>query len=704
MKASLQIKFFVVLVAFSLLPLFVSRTVTSNTAQSMTDALSATTRSELLAIVTAELEHSAMSILRTVEGNGRALRLGSRNLAQQAERVLNGPFPGTDGQNRRADDTSDWILSDREAMPMDHPNRKSRRGAARELPVTLDHPVFRLAPGVTPQTVRSQTDRLRGLLPVLTDLHAELASIMTWAQVTLDSGVLLSYPGHGGYPRMYDPRKQPWYTRIRELGDCTWTLPLMDPTTKRVVGTVGCPIRDAAGTMIGVASLDVPIQDMLDETDLKSRWSNDIRSFMVSRSPDGGLLILARQAYEKTAHHWKAGIEPELMTSDDPKGIQRLTEAMDAAEGGSLQLPFEGEPCVWAFASNQDFSFLLVVPERVVTHLPDDVAGSLTNLFLRIKELSAFISIIMLVVTGVIAWVGSRTFTRSMVAMADAARRLARGDFSVRITTRTGDERDVLADAFNDMVPRLQEHVRISRDLELAQGVQHLLLPGAVPDLPGYDLAGGITYCDQTGGDYYDFIDMRSQDGHSLSVILGDVSGHGVPSALIMASVRGQIHSLADVAMPPEERLTTINARLSRDLDGTGRFLTLFYLELAADSGAASWVRAGHDPAIRYTPESDRFGQLSGEGIPLGVLGEYRYEANATVLARGEVLVLATDGVWEARDETGAMFGKERILAIVRENAHNRAEAIRIAIMEAVDLHQAGVQEDDIAVVVIKRV
>jgi sigma-B regulation protein RsbU (phosphoserine phosphatase) len=700
-KSSIRFKFFAVLLIFSLAPLFLSRTITGRAARTMTGSLTEKTRTELLAIVTAELQHNAMSILRMVEGRGQALRIGTHLLAQEAEQIMAGPPPDA---SVRLPAIEPPVMD--HVMHMARYGRQTRNGRLKPLNVSFESPSFTLSPGTSSAEVRDQMLRLQALQPLFASLYSELDTSVIWAQVGLESGLLVTYPGHGSFPMMYDHRTQPWYVDTRKKERPVWTTPLLDPATKQMVSAVSYPFHNPDGTFAGVASLSVPIQSILYETELKSRWSDDILSFMVSRTPDAGLRILAQQSYEEAGerrHHWMADVEAEYMTSDDPEEFARLLAAMATSDSGTMRLSFEGEDSVWAYASNDNFSFLLIVPESVVARLPDEVSGSVGTLLEKVRTVAAIISAAMLLITALFAWFGSRTFTRSLIAMTEAARRLANGDFSTRITHRTGDERDILAAAFNDMVPRLEEHMHLSHDLELAEGVQRMLLPGAVPALSGYDIAGDIAYCDQTGGDYYDFLSVRGEDGPALGVILGDVSGHGIPAALIMASVRGQLHSLTDFPMTPGRRITAVNARIAHDLDGTGRFLTLFYLELTPGSGTVRWVRAGHDPAFRYSPETDTFGELKGEGLPIGVLEETAYDDYETALAPGEVLIVATDGVWEARDAGGQMFGKERILALVRENAHKSAEGIRVEIMEAVANYQANGQEDDIAVVVIKR-
>lgn len=710
MHLSIRIKLFVVLLAFSLGPLLIARGITGGAADKMAQKLSGETRNELLDIVTAELEYNALSILRQVEGKGQALSLGVRVLAQQAELLMGAPAPKATFTPYFSADYRAHDGGPPDAAVDPRYERQTMSGMVKPMQISLAHPTYHLPRGNFGQADPGEIARLQELLPTFMDIQEELRDSMYWAKVALDSGLLVTYPGHGGLPVMYDPRNDEWYKQARRNDTLAWDLPRLDPATRRMVASVSYPIRDTRGGFVGAAAIDVPLATVLHETDLKSRWSGDIQSFMVTRYPgdvttNDGLLILARQEYEKGgSHHWMAGIEPEWMRSDDPEAFKRLLLDMAEHPSGTLRLPFEGQDCVWAYASNPTFSFVLIAPESVITQLPDAVAGSVNMLFDDMRRISAIISGVMLIVAGFFAWLGTRAITRPLLALADAATRLAKGDFSVRMNWRAGDERDIVVNSFNDMVPKLEERMALRRDLDLAEEVQRLLLPRETPCLAGFDISGGIAYCDQTGGDYYDFMEVLSDVGPAWAVVIGDVSGHGVPSALLMASARGQLHTMSRIAMRPEQRITAVNEFLSRDMDGTGRFLTMFYLRLKADNPSIRWVRAGHDPAIRYTPEHDTFSELSGEGIPLGVLQDYVYQSHDTTLAQGEVLVLATDGVWESRNESGEMFGKQRMLAIIRQSAHKSAEAIRLALMEGVAGFQANGQEDDIAVVVIKKV
>ncbi|MEF2232124.1 MAG: SpoIIE family protein phosphatase [Pseudodesulfovibrio sp.] len=708
MAMPIRFKFFIVLLAFSLGPMFLSRSLMGRTVYRMSQDLAGATREELLQIVTAELEHNAATMLSELDARAQGMILGTAMLARETTTSLARPLDPTAPLSLPAIDARHAQLPP-DAAPYGDYVRQTMMGKAAPIRVSLESATFHAVGGEPAPDDRVQMTRLRAVLPTLRRVYRTLGDDSVWLNIALESGVLMTYPGHDELPPMYDPRKQDWYRRARETGrDYAWTTPWIDPATKRAVATVACPIRDGSGRFIGAASIDVPNASVLDDSALASRWSEGIRSYMVTRQLNGetleeGLLVLAQRAYDEKGHHRRMeGIEVEWFLGDQPETVTRLLRAMNEKRVGHLQIEHDGQPSVLSWASNANFSFLLCAPESVVSKLPDHLADQMNGAFAQMRRISAGVAGAILVVVGLIAWFGSRAITGTMLRMVATVKRLAGGDFSARFDYRTGDERDALIDAFNEMGPKLHEHLMLRRDMELAQEVQNLLLPRTEPDLAGFDMAGRIDFCDQTGGDYYDFIPVPDGRGQGLDVILGDVSGHGVPSALVMATARGQLHSLAGAPMAAEERIRTVNNVLSRDLDGTGRFLTLFYLHLTGGSGRVRWVRAGHDPAVRFDPATGAFGELGGSGLAMGVLEGYAYESHEAELVPGEVVVMATDGVWEARNADGEMFGKQRMLAIIRESAHKCALEIRDAIMSAVDEFQDG-QQDDIAVVVVKR-
>jgi PAS domain S-box-containing protein len=243
----------------------------------------------------------------------------------------------------------------------------------------------------------------------------------------------------------------------------------------------------------------------------------------------------------------------------------------------------------------------------------------------------------------------------------------------------------------------------IIADLNVAQEVQQNLLPRKPPKDKCFDIAGTSLYCDETGGDYYDYIKLPWLGSNVHAVIVGDVSGHGVSSALLMASVRAYLRGRALQQGSVAEIITDVNRLVSGDTLETGQFITLFFLVIDTQTGRLTWVRAGHHPTLFYSPFAGCCGELGGEGLPLGVTGNLKYKEYSATAKPGEIFILTTDGVWEAQNDKGEMFGKRRLKELISMNAALGAEDIRDSIVEAVSAFQAKTpQYDDITLVVLK--
>jgi serine phosphatase RsbU (regulator of sigma subunit) len=241
---------------------------------------------------------------------------------------------------------------------------------------------------------------------------------------------------------------------------------------------------------------------------------------------------------------------------------------------------------------------------------------------------------------------------------------------------------------------------KIIAALNLAQEVQQNLLPQRPPRLESIDVTGRSLYCDETGGDYFDFLELSDD---RLGVVIGDVTGHGVSAALLMASVRGFLRARAAVSESAAEIISGVNRLTSVDTAETGQFMTLFYLVLEHKINRITWVRAGHDPGLLYCPETDRFEELAGAGLALGVDEDWKFDDFSRTVRPVQIVLLTTDGIFEAHNPAGDMFGKDRFKAVVRENAGLEAEGLRKAVFEAVaEFRGTEPQEDDITLVILK--
>ena len=236
-----------------------------------------------------------------------------------------------------------------------------------------------------------------------------------------------------------------------------------------------------------------------------------------------------------------------------------------------------------------------------------------------------------------------------------------------------------------------------------ASKLQQMLMPKSDPQVDGYDIAGKSIPCDETGGDYFDFINPHEWGQEKMGIVVADVIGHGISAALLMASVRGYLRARATLSGSTGDIITAVNRLISIDTAETGQFMTLFYLVIEPRNNQIIWVRAGHDPGFLYCPHSDRFEALSGAGLALGVDESWNYDDYNRKVEPGQIVLLTTDGIFEAHNPEGAMFGKSRFKEVVRKNAGLEAEGIRKIVFEAVaEFRGDQPQEDDITLVVLK--
>jgi len=279
--------------------------------------------------------------------------------------------------------------------------------------------------------------------------------------------------------------------------------------------------------------------------------------------------------------------------------------------------------------------------------------------------------------------------------------RVTRGDLSELVPVATKDEFGVIAGHTNTMIRGLRHRIKLVTALKLAEEAQQNLLPRTAPVHPGLDIAGTSIYCDETGGDYFDYFKLPKG---RLGVVVADASDHGVGAALHMTTARAFLLFGVRNFSTPARLLDEINRFLTRDSAETGRFMSLFFLEIDSSTKTLRWVRAGHDPAIFFDPSQNRFIDLSGEGIALGVVSDFRFsEYTRQGWDPGSIIIVGTDGIREARNQEGEMFGLSRLRDVIRKYAAESAESIQNAVISNLRAFQGDTpQEDDITLVVIK--
>jgi serine phosphatase RsbU (regulator of sigma subunit) len=372
--------------------------------------------------------------------------------------------------------------------------------------------------------------------------------------------------------------------------------------------------------------------------------------------------------------------------------------------------------------------------------------GTLATIFLVLEGLALFFGI--RITTGI---------TSATHALHDGTLRLARGDLDTQIDIPNEDEFGDLADSFNEMTAAVrrgrEETVArelLEREIGTARQIQQRLLPAAMPRVAGFEIAGTSVPSRKVGGDYFDFIELP---GNRLGVAIGDVSGKGIPAALLMANLQACLQGQVIHPSGVGEVVRRVNNLLVNSTDAE-MFATFFYGVLDRTTGEITASNAGHDPPLLFRADGS-IQRLSAGGLLLGMFPGVSYEEETAALLPGDVLVLYTDGIPEAigpplpagsgaaaqaAAATGAagqaaatghaaavashaadgagtaaadddapdphanFFEEERLIAVIETHRDRSAQQIQEAILAAVAQHTAGIpQSDDITLVVIKR-
>ena len=461
------------------------------------------------------------------------------------------------------------------------------------------------------------------------------------------------------------------------------TPPRYDSVLERETVSIMSSLIDADGRKIGRLEVVVSFNYLMEHC-LTSDWWRKHRGFLL----DENGAVLASTFPGARQHFGDKNSQLELAT------LRMMREKASGTIIGKGYPPKEVS----------GFYRLEEAPWTLVMIAPGGQVLAPIERFLSIYGVIVVLLIVSIVI--LIQQVTGRTVS-SIRDVSEAADNIARGDYTAIHPTKSEDEVGHLIRSFNTMVSQLQERMKLKQELNLAMEVQQSLLPQRPPRIGGFDIAGKSIYCEETGGDYYDFIEFPELGQGHMGVAVGDVAGHGIAPALLMTTVRAFLRSR--VLTEPEDladAITDVNRLLCLDSAESGNFMTLFFMLIDSRNGKVRWVRAGHEPAMVYDPGTDSFDELLGRGIALGVDETWAFEEEVRELwSNSQIVLIGTDGIWESENLRGESFGKERLKEIIRQQKNKSSEEIVRAITEALaDHRQTAPQQDDVTMVVIKKV
>lgn len=494
---------------------------------------------------------------------------------------------------------------------------------------------------------------------------------------------------------VFDYTNSDWYARPRDTGDATWTEPFFDKGHGNVlVCTHAVPFyRD--GEFWGVVAVEIRLdnlQELIGEFELRG----------------GNFVVVSKEGrfitHPDPDYIFHRTIEDVAAAEEDPKITAAAKDMLEGREGMLRVTDFPAPDSHWLFyrpIRSTGWSFAAAFPEAEV--MRPVYQSLLENLMMFLAALVLIILLLLLI---------SFWITRPIGRLADAVRRLGAGDLDVQVEgVRSRDEIGQLARGFNHMVRELKHHIArlteetagrqaVESELNVARQIQTSLLPQRWPERDDFELYGLNVPARQVAGDFFDFVQV---DENRLAIIMADVSGKGAAAALFMAVARTVLRNLALDGLAPADMLRRANLTLLEDNEQM-MFVTAYIAHYHTDTGRIVYANAGHPPPLRI--DRDRHTEQVGEttGTVLGALPDQTWDEHEETLGPGQTLVLYTDGVIEATDDSGRMFSEDRLARLLAEHHDSQPldQSCRFVVRSVEDFqHQR--RSDDVTIMMLRR-
>lgn len=487
----------------------------------------------------------------------------------------------------------------------------------------------------------------------------------------------------------YDYFEMEWYTAPYKEEEYHWSEPYYDEGGgEYLMCTYSFPVRDQDGSIFAVMTADITLEFIQDVLENIKPYEHSVVALM---SPKGHYL----QASDNVEKYGTSIFTTLDVTQDDGHNIENVVNAIMSGQKGHMQYAADGHLCFVVYAP---------VGNGWIASIATDYKDVLERSSVMRNILST-IGLIGLLTLFLISFFLIRQLTKPLEKFSEAAEGIAKGDFNVALPDiETEDEVRQLRDSFEQMQMSLTEYIddlktttaaneRLESELNIASKIQMSMLPKKFPNQDGLDLHALLKPAKEVGGDLYDFFIK----GDILYFVVGDVSGKGVPAAMIMSAARSSFRLISGIGLEPEEIVYRMN-NLACSGNDSQMFITLFLGRLNLMTGELTYCNAGHNPIV-----------VDGSFLPvkpnlaLGLFEDFPYVQQSVQLQNGSVVVLYTDGITEAERADKQQFGEQELLRNINETKDRTSAEICDHIMHNLQEFTAGnVQNDDITLMTIK--
>ena len=486
----------------------------------------------------------------------------------------------------------------------------------------------------------------------------------------------------------YNYHYMDWYQIPKLLNSPYWSEPYYDEGGgNMIMTTYSYPIYDQLGNMIAIFTADLSLEWFAEQVNSIKPYPNAY-NIMIGR---GGTFLV---------HKNKENILTETIFA-----TARLTN--DEEFIATAHRMVKGEQGMGEFErQNQRFCFFYAPIKSTgwsvaVACLHSDIFSGVNS----VRKYSYILGLASLLLMTLVCFLVIRRLTRPLTRIAGAAMEIAQGNLSTELPSiTTHDEMRTLHDSFADMQHSLLNYIdelkrstankeRIESELRIARATQLGLVPKVFPpftEREDIDLYARIRPAREVGGDLYDFF----IDNDKLYFIIGDVSGKGVPASLVMAVTCRLFRTIASYTDTPEGIVKALNDALSESNESY-MFCTAFVGVLDIKSGELRYCNAGHNPPVMLQPDGSAITLNVVPNIALGVWNGYEFKGESCNMQRGSALFMYTDGVTEAEDVDKSLYGEQRLLDLLCQEASRSARVITENVLDDITRHAGDAQQSD---------
>ncbi|HAE23476.1 MAG TPA: hypothetical protein DCG47_14330 [Spirochaetaceae bacterium] len=511
----------------------------------------------------------------------------------------------------------------------------------------------------------------------------------------------------------YDWTQRPWFRQSATYPDAVVGAPYKKLESGETVVSITLACKDPDGALVGVLSADVLLARLTTVVSMR-RFTHNSRTYLVDR--EGGLVTLEDRMSE-------VPLLPGLNVFAENSPLQGMRGLMNSVERTSGLLHRKG---IYYASSKVPRTNWLIVSIGPIA----DVASAVFSFYRSLAVISFFA----FMAAVLFAILESRFISKPIEALKQGALALAAGNLDYRVSIESDDEFGELSSFFNhvainlksDMDRMEEQRAEIERysqtlertvaqrtlklneanallrlrndqmeeEVQMAAAVQRKIVPSEaeLPCSPALSFGARYQAMANVGGDLYDAVDLG---GGRYAFVIGDVSGHGIPAALIAAMAKVSFRSHALRGWEPDAILSEVNRELCELIGGETYFVSAFIAILDICDGSVSYANAGHPPAL-LRRANGRIEELSLEdGQLLGISDDFPLSQGKSIMAPGDRLVLYTDGIIEARSAQGSFYDLSRLMAFLTEHGGSSPAGFVGEVLDDVSVFSAGVQQSD---------